>query len=757
MSWRCTSIRYHGRTSIGLGARFLAFWLLIWATFPAAPQTLEYVLMPGPVIEGHADLETDCRKCHVVFSPSSQPKLCMNCHEDIGDDIAGEHGYHGKMEKAKCRSCHTDHKGREARIVKLDEKIFDHRMTDFLLFGEHPNANCNRCHRPGKKHREAPQDCRDCHYDQDVHDEELGAQCEQCHDEFGWKGAEFDHSVTNFDLWPSHTDVACTECHAEHFYDETPTECIGCHLKSDEHNGHFGRDCGRCHQESAWNESIFVHDWDTDYALRGLHRPVPCNKCHVQPLFETETTTRCFDCHRKKDIHKSALGTECDQCHSELDWSKLHFDHDLDSRFGLRGAHEKTECGACHKDTKYATAPPTLCVECHRDDDFENGHRGKFGSSCEDCHAEDNWKSVVFDHDRDTKYPLRWRHRPVTCNKCHIEALFVHKTPTRCVGCHDDNDVHKAALGNECDKCHSERDWKELHFEHDRDSRFSLRGAHVKTECRACHKDAEYMKMPPRSCVQCHRLDDREKGHRSRFGGRCQDCHSERNWRTTAFDHRRVTNYPLLGKHRKVACKGCHEGRLYEDKVNTQCNFCHEKDDDHKGELGVSCENCHTEKDWKETVFDHRNSQFPLSGKHRDALCDQCHNSGQYKDSSSECIACHAKEDRHEERLGPRCGWCHDSSSWEYWKYDHNRLTRFRLDGAHRKAKCLACHTDRVRGKFIVPTECYGCHRKDDVHFGTLSIACDACHGVGDWRGVSDKARLWAEQGGPPSGGKVKP
>ncbi len=616
MSWRCTFIRHRIRIKPRLVARFLVFLPLLWVAAPAAPQTLEYVLMPGPVIEGHADLETDCRKCHVVFSPSEQPRLCVDCHEDIGDDIVGKRGYHGKMEKAECRACHTDHKGREARIVNFNEGEFDHRMTDFLLWGGHSKTDCDRCHASGAKHRDAANDCGDCHYDQDVHDEEIGAQCEQCHDEFGWKGAEFEHSVTDFELWPSHTEVPCTKCHAEHFYSDTPAECVDCHSQDDKHEGHFGGDCGRCHQESAWPELFFAHDWDTDYPLRGLHRTVSCDKCHLRRLFESKTTTQCFDCHRKKDVHKAVLGAKCEKCHSEFDWQELHFDHDRDSRFGLRGAHENSECDACHKDT-------------------------------------------------------------------------------------------------------------------------------------------EYKIMPPRACVQCHRQDDREKGHRGRFGGRCRDCHSERDWTTIIFDHQRATKYPLRGKHRKVGCNKCHKGRLYEDKVASRCNFCHKPDDVHKGELDERCENCHTERDWKETTFDHRNSEFALLGRHQDTPCDQCHNSGKYKDISSECIACHARDDKHEERLGPRCGWCHDSLSWETWSYDHDRLTRFRLDGAHRKAKCVACHTDRVQGRFIVPMKCYGCHKKDDVHFGTLSESCEACHGTGNWREVSDKARRWADDGGPPAAEQV--
>jgi hypothetical protein len=30
--------------------------------------------------------------------------------------------------------------------------------------------------------------------------------------------------------------------------------CVGCHTKDDRHRGGFGRDCGRCHRDTSWQE-----------------------------------------------------------------------------------------------------------------------------------------------------------------------------------------------------------------------------------------------------------------------------------------------------------------------------------------------------------------------------------------------------------------------------------------------------------------------------------------------------------------------
>ena len=92
--------------------------------------------MPGKVIEGHADSESDCEDCHVAFSRDKQRPLCEVCHKEVARDVVDRVGYHGRFEGAavqECAKCHTEHKGRDANIVELDTESFDHRLTDFFL------------------------------------------------------------------------------------------------------------------------------------------------------------------------------------------------------------------------------------------------------------------------------------------------------------------------------------------------------------------------------------------------------------------------------------------------------------------------------------------------------------------------------------------------------------------------------------------------------------------------------------------------
>lgn len=151
---------------------------------------IESLLMPGKVITGHAKYETECTKCHQLFSKLSENERCMDCHEKVAEDINNKKGFHGldtMAIQAECRQCHTDHLGRNADIIGLNKISFDHDITDFQLKGKHKNTICNLCHLPEKKFREAPSVCYDCHKDNDPHKGKLGKKCNDCHKEDGWE------------------------------------------------------------------------------------------------------------------------------------------------------------------------------------------------------------------------------------------------------------------------------------------------------------------------------------------------------------------------------------------------------------------------------------------------------------------------------------------------------------------------------------------------------------------------------------------
>lgn len=575
--------------------RVLAAVLLLAAASPAAAQSLESAVMPGRVIEGHAKLEGDCTQCHVRFDRAAQTRLCLSCHKDVAADVQARAGFHGRHAEAACRTCHTEHKGRDARIAAFDEKRFDHAQTDFALRGAHTKIECASCHVAGRKFREAPHACVACHRKDDRHRGSLGEACADCHAEASWKEVRFDHSRTKFPLRERHAAVACKDCHADPRFKGAPTACNACHAKNDAHKGRFGERCESCHSASSWKQTTFRHDRDTKFPLQGRHALVRCESCHRAPLYREKLPQTCVACHRGDDVHKGALGANCASCHSETSWKKTSFNHDKDTKFPLRGRHAKARCTDCHKDPRGSDKPAGTCYGCHRGDDQTKGHRGRFGEKCESCHVEQAWKPARFDHARDTRYPLRGKHLALKCDSCHRGVLYRDKLETGCAACHAKDDPHRQQLGPQCESCHNERDWRQTRFDHNR-SRFPLLGRHAAVQCRSCHASAQYKDAKP-ECAACHEKQD---PHKRRFGTRCESCHNARDWRAWDFDHAR-TRYPLTGAHRKVDCYACHREPLRGAvRLDATCIACHARDDVHGGQFGARCERCHVTTSFRE-------------------------------------------------------------------------------------------------------------------------------------------------------------
>ncbi len=637
----------------------------------ASADTIESVMMPGKVIQGHAKWEDNCQKCHKKFDKEGQNTLCKDCHKDIRKDVTDKKGFHGKMKDGKsCFECHTEHKGRGANIVILDEKTFKHTQTEFQLKGGHlgDKIKCADCHKPKIKFRDAP--------------------------------------VT----------------------------CIGCHKKDDKHKGSLGDKCADCHVEKSWKDITFDHN-KSDFPLKGAHAEtkVKCSDCHKDNLFK-QTPKDCYSCHKKDDDHKGVFGKKCEDCHAEKSWKETHFDHkQQEGHFALNGKHDMAKCSSCHKAAGQKL--PQTCIGCHRSDDK---HQGSLGEKCADCHNERSWKKTDFDHDKDTKFPLRDKHKAVKCDACHTTGgLKYEKLPMDCYSCHKKDDVHKGKLGTKCEDCHTARDWKKDKFDHDK-TKFPLKGKHKPAKCEACHKNGLEEKLQT-GCNDCHQKDDKHKGV---FGAGCEKCHNETLWKETNFDHTRDTKFVLKGKHIPAKCETCHKPPPAPMKLASPstCYSCHERDDVHKGAEGKKCEDCHTESTWKVKDFDHNKTKFPLLGKHGPVECKKCHLTGKFTEAKKDCYSCHTKDDVHKKQLGTLCEDCHNARDWKVWDFNHDTRTKFKLLGGHKKVNCLDCHKATFVGKVKQSSTCYSCHAGDDVHGGSFGPQCDRCHVDTNFRDIKVSA-----------------
>ena len=509
----------------------IARWMILLAALivpsHAAAIDVEKLVMPGPLIQGHANVEAECSKCHTPFRSETQKELCIACHDVVGLDIQGSRGFHGRdpaAAKAACRDCHTDHEGRDADVVGLDAEAFDHDVTDFRLAGAHARVACEGCHVAPAKFREARHECIDCHADADVHQGRLGDRCADCHGERSWTEARFDHDATRFPLRGKHRDVACGLCHPGDRFKKTATDCQSCHGMNDVHLGRFGPDCGACHTVDAWGTARFDHDRDTKFPLRGEHRRTKCNACHQSSDPKAKLASECVSCHRADDEHRGRNGSECERCHGEKTWKTTTFDHDTATKFPLRGAHREIKCHACHRGSLQEEKLGSGCEGCHRDDDV---HRGQEGPECGSCHGEEAWNArIFFDHDL-TRFPLLGLHAVVACEQCHLTPRYK-DAGSDCDACHKDDDVHRGNLGGACGQCHNPNGWSFWRFDHATQTRFPLRGAHERIDCRDCHLSGPERIALSLDCGGCHDKDD---AHFGAFGRDCERCHGDQSWR----------------------------------------------------------------------------------------------------------------------------------------------------------------------------------------------------------------------------------
>jgi predicted CXXCH cytochrome family protein len=311
-----------------------------------------------------------------------------------------------------------------------------------------------------------------------------------------------------------------------------------------------------------------------------------------------------------------------------------------------------------------------MCLDCHRDK-----HNGQFAKrldrgDCASCHTLDGfdrWKFDVKAH-ASTRYPLAGKHADVACEKCHARSGNItdyHPKFGACADCHKDPHAGQflERYQDKCDSCHDVVGFMPATFTllRHRNTRFELAGAHVAAACTDCHKETsdgqphQYL-FQDRSCIACHR-DPHDLKPESKA---CETCHTLNVWTPArTFDHS-ATSFPLLGSHRSASCISCHKPA--NASAGKQISF---------------------------------------------------------KDAPQQCSGCH--EDIHAgqfaARFDPGCSSCHSATTWKPPAgFDHSR-SAFPLDGAHRKVRCVLCHTttSRVNGRETLvykdaPTECAKCH-----------------------------------------------
>ncbi len=471
-----------------------------------------------PLIGGHAGLA--CASCHdpgtlagKAASPPGSVRSCVACHRSPhGDDFLSRIAQPISLApKETCTRCHTAEQGTflgpHATVTRKQ-----HAALGFPLTAPHHQLTCGACHAeygkaiPGNPvdayHRRypgrAPDDCKSCHKDPHRGEFEIGAfkgrDCLSCHSRQAFAPAEFDMTKHDevFRLEGRHRKLRCDECHRKseapgpRDFRGIPVDCRSCH--KDPHGGQFdkpiylGGDCRSCHTQSAWKPPTFTVEMHrkTSFALTGAHLGTSCNRCHADPAAVAAekpcprkfsgVSGSCAACH--KDVHRGAFDgpgrpaevaglKDCARCHGTESFGALTsttFDHPLWTGYALNGAHATLECGSCHGRT---AAPDTT------------GRRLGFAAG-------------------------------KTCQSCHSDPHVAQFGPTESVN---------------CATCHREEGtFKNISFNHEKNSRFPLDDVHAKLDCAKCHKP-----MPVGDGVKAIRYKP--------LGTKCRDCHDPRGER----------------------------------------------------------------------------------------------------------------------------------------------------------------------------------------------------------------------------------
>ncbi len=240
------------------------------------------------------------------------------------------------------------------------------------------------------------------------------------------------------------------------------------------------------------------------------------------------------------------------------------------------------------------------------------------------------------------------------------------------------------------------------------------------------------------------------------------------------FEHNTYTGFILDGKHKDVTCNKCHNqktgtGTQSFIKAPTLCVSCHQNPHGELREPLRKCEHCHDARSWKmidKPTFDHdKDARYPLEKKHQDVTCVRCHQKGgsqplsvkatetpaaktaegyakmtfRWASWGFDCMPCHANVHGTSLLGSKSCKFCHSAKvEWSKISFDHNRRTKFPLDGAHaKKATCESCHKKDERK--APDRACITCHV--DAHKGRFSkfgsggqANCGSCHTANVWK-----------------------
>jgi hypothetical protein len=346
-----------------------------------------------------------------------------------------------------------------------------------------------------------------------------------------------------------------------------------------------------------------------------------CDQCHL--VFSGVPDAKCLRCHAPiatriaelRGFHgdpRHRTGS-CMSCHPDhrgggfvgtTDEAMAAFDHAL-TGFVIAGAHSPLACSECHDGPLDQVGPG--CGDCHDDP-----HDSARGPRCGPCHSDVAWDQQLKSLE-DHVTPMDGGHTGIDCDRCHIHGVNLDPI-VPCASCHT---LAHGGTSSDCAQCHEVAGFTPASFDHG-PCTCAFPGKHQTVECLACHAEFDFTDTPT-LCAGCHLGDLKHEPL-----GECARCHNATSWSDSQFDHDR-SKFPLRDRHLAVSCTQCHSTAGVFRGAPTDCASCHAEDGTAAhGEFGA-CEPCHTTAGFSPSPFDHASVGFPLTGRHAEAPCQDCH------------------------------------------------------------------------------------------------------------------------------------
>lgn len=286
---------------------FLLLTIAIIAIVVVFPHQM---LSPGNLYEAHSDLKNNCLACHVIGSGTPN-ESCISCHKinEIGTknksavaSSTNRLSFHSNLNAQSCISCHTDHKGLNAKSAMAK---FDH-----ILLSESIRNQCVTCHNQPNTtlHRQ------------------VSVSCATCHTTRSWKsGITFNHVSIN---------------------QKSRNNCIACH-QSPKDNFHSTATtaCSSCHGLQQWKPSTFNHN---RFFVLDQNHNTDCKTCHSKNNFKTYT---CFGCHEHSsnsimnEHNEEGISniSNCVRCHRSANEDEINMDKNAVIEYNKTGKDRNRE------------------------------------------------------------------------------------------------------------------------------------------------------------------------------------------------------------------------------------------------------------------------------------------------------------------------------------------------------------------------------------------------------------------------------